>query len=577
SAIYEANRIDAAKAKRAARKSPAPRTNTANAQALPTCPRCQRIFRTRIGLVGHLRTQCTYNPTIPISTSNSANPPSDFHTLTPGINSITPTIIETTSIYSSPGTPTTATTTAFAFTTTTTTISDGESLLSCTQCDRTFTSRIGLVGHLRIHRTETGEPFIFPCAFDLRRAVAYQFPKQAGVLITMTDANDGLTHVPSYIWFRAVFTTGFGFFPAATPRTTFTTGGLNQARFSGVVCASTPGMSDSRTSHLPPLKKSYGGGDSNPAARVSPLTLSAWNVRSLLDNPRSNRPERRTALVARELARYKVDIAALSETRFSEQGQLEEFATIISAYTPPMTSSDAAKDKFYEELHALLATVSKVDQLIVLCDFNAHVGTDHAAWQGVLGPHGHGSCNDNGLLLLRTCAEHRLLLTNTFLHLPTGEKITCTLGCGAGTSEARSTGRAGNQGDPRCRWLDRSPPRHLPDEAPTATPMKAPSNQITEKLEDLHAPDENATMETRWCQLRNVIQSTALEVLGPASRQNRDWFDDNDTEISNLLAETNGLNKAYMEHRTDATKAAFFRCRRLVKQWLREMQDAWMI
>nr|VZI42510.1 unnamed protein product [Spirometra erinaceieuropaei] len=38
----------------------------------------------------------------------------------------------------------------------------------------------------------------------------------------------------------------------------------------------------------------------------------------------SNRPERKTALVARELVRYKVDIAALSETRFSEQGQLEE-------------------------------------------------------------------------------------------------------------------------------------------------------------------------------------------------------------------------------------------------------------
>ncbi|VDL89925.1 unnamed protein product [Schistocephalus solidus] len=32
------------------------------------------------------------------------------------------------------------------------------------------------------------------------------------------------------------------------------------------------------------------------------------------DNPGSNRPERRTALVALELARYKVDIAALSET-----------------------------------------------------------------------------------------------------------------------------------------------------------------------------------------------------------------------------------------------------------------------
>ncbi|BHF81483.1 hypothetical protein SprV_0802461300 [Sparganum proliferum] len=29
---------------------------------------------------------------------------------------------------------------------------------SCPHCPRTFTSRIGLVGHLRIHRTETGEP-----------------------------------------------------------------------------------------------------------------------------------------------------------------------------------------------------------------------------------------------------------------------------------------------------------------------------------------------------------------------------------------------------------------------------------
>ncbi|VDM02093.1 unnamed protein product [Schistocephalus solidus] len=55
-----------------------------------------------------------------------------------------------------------------------------------------------------------------------------------------------------------------GFFPAATPRATVTTGGLNQVRVSGVVCAFTPGMSDSRTCHLPPVKKSYGGGDSNP-------------------------------------------------------------------------------------------------------------------------------------------------------------------------------------------------------------------------------------------------------------------------------------------------------------------------
>ncbi|VDL90177.1 unnamed protein product [Schistocephalus solidus] len=98
SAIYEANRIAAAKAKRASRKSPETRTNIVDAQALPTCPRFQCIFRARIGLVGHLRTKCTNNLTIPTSTSNSAKPPSDSPTLNPGINSITPIIIETTSL-----------------------------------------------------------------------------------------------------------------------------------------------------------------------------------------------------------------------------------------------------------------------------------------------------------------------------------------------------------------------------------------------------------------------------------------------------------------------------------------------
>ncbi|VDL93385.1 unnamed protein product [Schistocephalus solidus] len=109
------------------------------------------------------------------------------------------------------------------------------------------------------------------------------------------------------------------------------------------------------------------------------------------DNPRSNRPERMTALVARELARYKADIAALSETRLSEQSQLEE-------------------DEFYEDLRTLLVTVSKVDKLVVLGDFNTRVRTDHAAWQEVRGPHGFGSCNDNGLILLRKVLVARIPL-----------------------------------------------------------------------------------------------------------------------------------------------------------------------
>nr|VZI08851.1 unnamed protein product [Spirometra erinaceieuropaei] len=59
------------------------------------------------------------------------------------------------------------------------------------------------------------------------------------------------------------------------------------------------------------------------APHFSPLLASLLNI-DLHDNLMSNRPERRTALVARELARNNVDIVELGETRFSEQGQLEE-------------------------------------------------------------------------------------------------------------------------------------------------------------------------------------------------------------------------------------------------------------
>ena len=54
------------------------------------------------------------------------------------------------------------------------------------------------------------------------------------------------------------------------------------------------------------------------------MNLASWNIRTLLDRDDSNRPQRRTALIASELARYKIDIAALSETRLAGEGELCE-------------------------------------------------------------------------------------------------------------------------------------------------------------------------------------------------------------------------------------------------------------
>nr|VZI05426.1 unnamed protein product [Spirometra erinaceieuropaei] len=245
-------------------------------------------------------------------------------------------------------------------------------------------------------------------------------------------------------------------------------------------------------------------------------------------------------------------------------------------------------------------TVSKADKLTDLGDFNARVGTDHTAWRGVLGPHGLRGSNDNGLLLLRTCAEHRLILTNTFFCLPEREKAPwrhprsrqwhlldyvlvrtrdqgdllatkAIAGADGWTDHRLVISKMRIRLQPRRRPQGKQPPGKL-NVALLSLPAHHLhfSNELAQRLDNLPiaaaaddaAAAENASVENRWCQLRDTVQSTALAVLGCAPRQHQDWFDDDDAAIRNLLAEKNRPHKAYIDHPTDATKAAFYRSRR---------------
>ena len=100
------------------------------------------------------------------------------------------------------------------------------------------------------------------------------------------------------------------------------------------------------------------------------------------------------------------------------------FITIISAYTPTLTSASESKDEFYQLLSETLLSIPAGDSIALIGNFNARIGSDCNAWRGVLGPHGLGRMNDNGQRLLELCAGLNLCIASTFFARPPHPKVT---------------------------------------------------------------------------------------------------------------------------------------------------------
>ena len=206
------------------------------------------------------------------------------------------------------------------------------------------------------------------------------------------------------------------------------------------------------------------------------LIAGIWNVCTLLETKR--RPYRPSAIVARELDRYGIDIAALNETRILGESKFEDggytfflkgkpigdkhyhgvgFAirsclvrhldgkepvginerlmtmslplvgstlSIICAYAPTLAQSDEIKDTFYESLNTAIENVPATHKLLLLGDFNARVGRDYTSWENTIGRHGVGNENSNGTRLLSLCAQNELSITNTIFQQENRHKTT---------------------------------------------------------------------------------------------------------------------------------------------------------
>lgn len=190
--------------------------------------------------------------------------------------------------------------------------------------------------------------------------------------------------------------------------------------------------------------------------------IASWNVRTLAQTGKAT-------LLLKELERYGIEIAALAEIRWRNEGQqdLREgswtllhtaatpmgvggvglcftgkaksawvaagkdwraydtralsarmktqsgYATIVSVYAPTEEHQEEA-EQFYATLQTIVQSAPKRDILIILGDFNARVGKDNGGYEQVMGRHAVDEArNNNGDRLIQFCQINDLVIQGT--------------------------------------------------------------------------------------------------------------------------------------------------------------------
>ncbi|XP_051657446.1 craniofacial development protein 2-like [Manacus candei] len=363
----------------------------------------------------------------------------------------------------------------------------------------------------------------------------------------------------------------------------------------------------------------------------------------MLDSVDSGGPERRSALIAHELACLNIDIAALSEVRLHEEGSLREHGAaytlfwsgkprtekhlsgvsfmiknsilsklenlptghsdhiislrlplhnkqhvvLFSICAPTLQADPAEKDKFYTDLRLLTQKVPADDKIIILGDFNARVGKNFEAWKGVLGKHGVGNCNDNGRLLLEFCAEQQLTITNTIFQQKNSLKTTRMHPrskhwhlidyvlvrrrdvCDVHHTHMMPSAECQTDHQLVCCKLKLNlkfkpkrgsiPRRRLQvNSLQSATMRDRFQVNLQTRLENHSIDSLDPSPETLWHHIKNSILQSSEESLGFSFKKNKDWFDENNQEIQELLRKKGTAHQAHLALPScHARKAAF--------------------
>ena len=130
-------------------------------------------------------------------------------------------------------------------------------------------------------------------------------------------------------------------------------------------------------------------------------------------------------LIKHELTDNVIDIARHCDRLISIKAVFGDSVWhIFSLYAPQVGRPASEKLEFWEKVEEEVGRIPANDGLVIGGDVNAHVGTDTAGYEDVLGVYGFGERNPEGETVLNLCKNQGMRVLNSYFKKETEKQIT---------------------------------------------------------------------------------------------------------------------------------------------------------